>query len=75
MKRITHRQTDILIYAYHFYLRNDQLPPFKTIATHFEMASSNAIQDHFCSLLDKGYLERNEIGKYKFTAKARKLVG
>ena len=71
MKELTERQQEILVYAYDFYLCNDQIPPMRATARHFRFKSVNAVKDHFALLLNKGYLTRNEVGKYKFTEKTR----
>lgn len=54
-----------------FYAMNDQLPPARVIADHFGWTSANAAYEHLEGLRRRGFLERNAVGKWKFTAASR----
>lgn len=66
MKPLTNRQAVILGFLRDFYARNDQLPPMHVIAAHFGFCL-NAANDHLEALARRGYLERNAVGKWRFT--------
>lgn len=65
------QQRCVLEFMFMFYLANDQLPPFATIAQAFGYASNNAAADLVQKLGKKGMLEKNEIDRWKFSAVAR----
>jgi SOS-response transcriptional repressor LexA len=71
MLKPSKRQGEVLRYLAEFYARNDQLPPLDTVCAHFGWRSWNAAMDHVRALERKGYLERNDVGKYRFTSRAR----
>jgi hypothetical protein len=71
MKRITDKQMAVLEFCGRFYAANDQLPTAVAIAQEFGWASPNASWQMLYALQGKGYLERNSLGKFKFTAKGR----
>jgi SOS-response transcriptional repressor LexA len=74
MKRpITPGQRRVLDFLRSFYEDNDQLPPIPAIAQHFGWASWNAAQTHLVALAKRGYLERNAVGRWKFTDLARAI--
>lgn len=65
--QLTARQQQVLDFLRAFYAKNDQLPPARSICDHFGWKSDNAAQT-FTSILEaKGYIEKNEVGKYRFT--------
>ena len=59
-------QSKVLKYLREYFLRNDQLPSFKAIAERFGWASHTAAWQVLQALEVKGYIERNECGKYRF---------
>jgi SOS-response transcriptional repressor LexA len=73
MKPLTNGQARVLYFLREFYLTNDQLPPTHAIAAHFGWRSCNAAQEHLEGLAARGYLERNAVGKWRFTAHCRPM--
>jgi SOS-response transcriptional repressor LexA len=67
MKPLTHRQAEIVAFMRAFYAENDQLPPLHAIKTHFGWSSDNGAHQHLEALARKGCIERNAVGKYRFT--------
>lgn len=65
-KTLTDRQSEVLEFCRSFFRENDQLPPMLTIAAEFQFCN-NAAQDHVKALVKKGYLEKNSVGKYRFS--------
>ena len=74
MTKPSKRQGEVLRYCAEFYTKNDQLPPRAMICRHFGWASWNAAEEMLQALESKGYLERNEVGKFRFTALARAYI-
>ena len=68
---LTARQADVLIFLWDFYRENDQLPPCHVIAGRFGFSSDNAAHEHLSALAEKGWIERNAVGKWKFGITAR----
>lgn len=54
-----------------FFRENDQLPPCHVIADKFGFASCNAAQAHLDSLARRGLIEKNAVGKWRFTRAKR----
>ena len=75
MKPLTMKQLQIIKFMHEFYLVQDQLPTMQFIAGHFGWKSVNAADEQCRVILRKGYLEKNVLGKHKFTAKARLAFG
>ena len=67
MDKLTKTQRKVLNYCLLFLKDNDQLPPMSAIADNFGWASANAAQGHMNGLWNKGWIEYNEVGKYRFT--------
>lgn len=63
---LTDRQQQTLDFMWGFYLENDMLPPCRVTADHFGFAP-NAIRDTVKVLVRKSYIEKNTVGKYRFT--------
>lgn len=63
---LTQRQYQVLQFSMDFLKRNDQFPPMHAIAKHFGWKSNNAAQCHVDSLAVMGFVERNEIGNWRF---------
>jgi DNA-binding MarR family transcriptional regulator len=64
-EKLTPVQNDIFLYIKEFFSKNDQLPTAPKIANHFNCASNNIVE-HLDRLKLKGYIEKNEVGKYRF---------
>ncbi len=71
--KLTSRQSDVLAFMWDFYQRNDQLPPPPKICDKFGWRSPNAVTEVRQSLVNHGAIERNEVGKFKFTDAYRKM--
>ena len=63
---LTAKQQDALNFLREYFQRNDQLPPYITIAVRFGWASHTAAWQVLQALEVKGYVERNECGKFRF---------
>jgi sulfur relay (sulfurtransferase) DsrC/TusE family protein len=70
MKReLTDRQLEVLVFMRDFFRENDQLPPQKVIGEKF--GKTSVAGEHFQrALSDKGYIELNAVGKYRFVREA-----
>lgn len=69
---LTAKQVEVLTFLVRFYEENDQIPPCRVIAEHFNFASDNAANDHLQALARRGWIEKNSVGRWKFSAKARR---
>lgn len=67
---LTKRQREVLDFMRAFYARNDQLPPMAFISRHFGWKSQNAAQTFADILAAKGFIEKNDVGRYRFTRQA-----
>lgn len=74
VRALTDRQAEVLDYMWHFYQENDQPPTHEAICAFFNFSSPNAAQDHIKALARRGWLEKNAIGKWKFTQATRTLM-
>lgn len=74
MKRLTEKQTAGLSFCGKFFAANDQLPTSQAMADHFGWSSTNAAFEMMEALCRKGYLERNTLGKFRFTAKGKAFI-
>ena len=63
---LTPPQAAVYAYIHDYFCRNDQIPPTRAIQAHFGWASQTAAMGHLQRLHSKGWLERNEAGKYRF---------
>jgi hypothetical protein len=59
-------QQKTLDYLRTYFLTNDQLPPMAYVKEHFGWVSNNMAFGQYESLMAKGYLEKNDNGKYRF---------
>ena len=64
---LTPKQAEVLGFMREFFTENDQLPPARVMRERFGWASDNAAADFVAALMRKGRLERNAIGRYRFT--------
>ncbi len=69
--KLTSRQADVLAFMWDFYQRNDQLPPPLWICAEFGWRSQNSVAEMRQSLVTHGAIERNEVGKFRFTDRYR----
>lgn len=74
MIELTATQAKVFEYMVQFFHKNDQLPPNKKIAEHFNWSSANSAYVHINALFLKGVIEKNEVGKYRFTAEIKSVV-
>jgi SOS-response transcriptional repressor LexA len=72
---ITPRQLDVLTYLWTFFAKNDQLPSKRALAAHFGWSSLNSAVRLCAALERRKLIERNSMGKLKFTEAGRALVG
>ena len=72
---LTAKQLLILQFMHSFYSAQDQLPSMQWVADHFGWKSINVAFEQCGAITKKGYLEKNCLGKNKFTAKARLAFG
>lgn len=64
---LTPKQADVLAFMREFFAENDQLPAGPEIARHFGFRSTNASFEYLVALEKKGCIERNTVGRYRFT--------
>lgn len=64
---LTAKQSDVLAFMRGFFAENDHLPGGPDIARHFGFRSPNAGAEYISALERKGYVERNAVGRYRFT--------
>ena len=74
MNPITDKQAELLLFCAEFHAENDQLPTARAIAERFGWKSANGSYQMMETLRRKGYLARNTLGRYKFTALARAYI-
>ena len=70
---ITDKQLKVLAYMQAFFARNDQLPTMHALCDKFKWTSLNSAFEHCAALERRGLIERNAVGKFKFTAAGRAL--
>lgn len=70
MKDLSPRQSEAFTYLVQFFAANDQLPPVATVAAHMGVFSNQA-HEIAVALEKKGWIERNAVGKYRFTQCSR----
>lgn len=69
-KALTKRQKDVFDFLVEVFRQNDQLPPAQCIADKFKFASTNSATCHLNTLENRGLIEKNKFGKYRFTRNA-----
>lgn len=74
MIELTATQAKVFEYMVQFFRKNDQLPPNRTVADHFNWNSTNSAYVHISALAMKGVIEKNEVGKYRFTAEIKLIA-
>lgn len=77
---LTKTQEEVLAFLWSFYRCEDQLPPALLVADYFQYRSKTAVNCVQQALERKGYIEKNTVGKYRFTSlfhaeQLRELVG
>jgi hypothetical protein len=73
MKPMSPRQTQVFAYMVEFFSANDQLPPH-TVVSQFLGTAPNHSYELSIALEKKGYIERNAVGKFRFTEPGRQLA-
>ena len=66
IKPLTKKQMAVLNFMHLYFRENDQLPPPDAIQNRFGWKSPNAVTCMRESLAAKGWIERNEAGKFRF---------
>lgn len=70
---ITDKQRLVLDYMRAFFRTNDQLPTHQMLCARFNWTSLNSAAEHCAVLERRGLIERNVLGKFKFTDAGRAL--
>jgi sulfur relay (sulfurtransferase) DsrC/TusE family protein len=65
-ERLTDKQLTVLCFVQDFFRENDQLPPMRTLAQYLGTSERASGYYHYQVLEQKGYIERNAVGKYRF---------
>lgn len=60
MNTITKRQKQILDYIVYFFKNNGYSPSFEEIREHFGLSALSTVHEHVTTLVNKGYLKRDE---------------
>jgi SOS-response transcriptional repressor LexA len=71
---MTDKQRGVLAFLRSFYEANDQLPPMHVVAAHFGWGSWNSAQTHVEALAKRGLVEKNAVGKWRFTGAAHARI-
>jgi len=69
----TKTQERVYFFMVEYFYQNDQLPPTRVIQEKFSWSSQTAAMAIINKLTQKGWLQRNDAGKYKFTRPIRTL--
>jgi SOS-response transcriptional repressor LexA len=67
IRPLSKKQMELLSFMRFYFARNDQLPSAEAIRDHFGWSSPNAAHCAREVLERKGWIERNEAGKYRFS--------
>ena len=62
---LTTRQSEIFQYLQDYFIENDQLPSILAISMKFSFGQ-NAAVCHMKSIANKGWVEKNDVNKYRF---------
>lgn len=65
-KMLTDRELDVLVYMKEFFRSEDMLPTLDMIAQHSGYTAPSGALNLCRSLQKKGYIERNQLGKWRF---------
>jgi len=65
-EKLTDRQTEVYRYLVEFFEKNDQLPPTREVGRHFGILQNGA-RSHLMALERKGFLDRNKLGRLRFS--------
>ena len=63
---LSEKQQYVYNYMVLFFNKNDQLPPMKYIADHFGWSSINAAHEMAVHIEKAGWIEKNEVNKWRF---------
>lgn len=64
---LTEGQAAMLAFCVEYFLREHTLPPMQVVAINFKWSSKAAAAQMAQILVRKGYLERNDLGKLRFS--------
>lgn len=64
---LTPKQEAVLAFLWNFFEVNDQLPPSQLICEAFGWKSKNAAAEMLAAIGNKGFIEKNAVGKYRFS--------
>jgi SOS-response transcriptional repressor LexA len=74
LRPMTRQQRRVLAFCDYFLTQNDQLPTMQAITDHFDWSSTNSAFSVLVSLERRGMIERNALGKFRFTEAGRTAV-
>ena len=66
MRKLSELQVEVWSYIVHFFEENDQLPPVHVVSAKFDKYE-NQIHEMFLGFEKRGMIERNAVGKFRFT--------
>ena len=66
-QRLTNKQLEVYCFMKEFFKENDQLPPNSALANKFGWETPGTAAYHMAQLREAGYLERNAVGKHRFS--------
>lgn len=70
--QLTDKQLAVFVFMQEFFRENDQLPPQAALAAHFGWANEASAIQYRQALEDKGYIERNAVGKFRFAREGKR---
>ena len=73
-RALSYQQRRLLAFCDLFLTQEDQMPTGQAIAAYFGWASQNAAYEAMASLERRGLIERNSLGKWRFTEAGRRLI-
>lgn len=66
IKHLSKRQRDTFDLICEYWCANDQLPSMRAISERLGFRSDTAAVQHIATLANRGLIERNEAGKFRF---------
>jgi repressor LexA len=67
---LTPAQQEVYDYMRDYFAANDQLPSGFALMDRFGWTSPNSVNDFRIHLAQRGWIEKNQAGKYRFTREA-----
>jgi SOS-response transcriptional repressor LexA len=61
------KQIEVYQFLVDYFNRNDQLPSCRAISNHFGWSSDNAAFCFMSTLQKRGFIEKNDAGKWRFS--------